>query len=125
MKSLHTKNTKLSRSPLSNLRALCVTVLLLGFSAIAQEATQKPPIICDHAAPPPGMHYVCKSQCDCHLKGKLKNDDDGVPPTNAPKVCSYNAPKPGDLLVCDSECQCKPYVAPKKKPKKRAPSSTH
>jgi TonB family protein len=84
VKSAHTEDTKLARSPLCLLRALCVMLLLLACSAVAQEATQKPKIICDHAAPPAGMHYVCKSQCDCHLEGKLKNDEDGPPPASAP-----------------------------------------
>src|SRR3954462_11674986 len=55
-------------------------ILLLPVLALGQASAQKPKIICDHAAPPRGMHYVCKSQCDCHLEGKLKNDDDGVGP---------------------------------------------
>jgi hypothetical protein len=34
------------------------------------------------------MHYVCKSQCDCRLEGKLKNDEDGIeqPPAVAQDV---------------------------------------
>lgn len=111
VKSAHTEDTKLARSPLCLLRALCVMLLLLTSSAIAQEATQKPKIICDHAAPPRGMHYVCKSQCDCHLEGRLKNDEDGALPTGStdvPKVCSYKPAKAGELFVCDSNCKCKP-----------------
>src|SRR3954466_1057219 len=52
--------------------------VFLPILALAQAASEKPKIICDHAAPPRGMHYVCKSQCDCHLEGKLKNDEDGI-----------------------------------------------
>src|SRR5438270_13838584 len=60
-------------------------VLLLSALAFGQ-AGEKPKIICDHAAPPRGMHYVCKSQCDCHLEGKLKNDEDGIAPANQPSA---------------------------------------
>src|SRR3954470_4461849 len=78
MRTVHTKNTGASRR--RNLRSLCVMFLLLASAAVAQESTQKSKIICDHAAPPRGMHYVCKSQCECHLEGKLKNDEDGIVP---------------------------------------------
>jgi hypothetical protein len=100
----------------------------------AQAAPEKQKIICDHAAPPRGMHWVCKSQCDCHLEGKLKNDndEDGIAPVLAPasivggpKVCNYEAPKAGELLVCDSECKCRPYLSPKKKSKKNTKTSAH
>ena len=105
------KRAKFARRPSCDLRVLCGALLLFAGLAVAQEATQKPRIICDHAAPPRGMHYVCKSQCDCHLEGKLKNDEDGIvaaPPAELPtKVCTYKAPKKGGLLVCDSECTCK------------------
>ena len=57
---------------------------LAPLRANAQAAPEKSKIICDHAAPPPGMHYVCKSQCDCHLEGKLKNDQDGIAPAPTP-----------------------------------------
>src|SRR5438270_13802687 len=58
-----------------------VAVYFLPLQANAQAAPEKSKIICDHAAPPRGMHYVCKSQCDCHLESKLKSDEDGfVPP---------------------------------------------
>ena len=94
--------------------------------ASAQAQPEKQKIICDHAAPPRGMHWVCKSQCDCHLEGKLKNDEDGVAPRSAsandasePKICKYEAPTAGELLVCDSECTCKPYLVPKKKSNKK------
>jgi hypothetical protein len=96
--------------------------LLLSAVAFGQATEQKPKIICDHAAPPRGMHYVCKSQCDCHLEGKLKNDEDGVVPapvdakprdTAEPRVCKYDAPKPGNLLVCDSDCRCRTYIKAK------------
>ena len=50
----------------------------------AQAAPEKSKIICDHAAPPRGMRWVCKSQCDCHLEGKLKNDEDGIAPVPMP-----------------------------------------
>ena len=64
---------------ITGIRALKLwVVLLLSAVAFAQATEQKPKIICDHAAPPRGMHYVCKSQCDCHLEGKLKNDEDGI-----------------------------------------------
>jgi len=113
MKISHTKSTKFARSPLCHLRALCVMLSLFAASAMAQEATQKPRIVCEHAAPPPGMRWVCKSPgfCDCHLEGKMKNIDDGgvsARPVDAPRVCSYSAPKQGELLVCDSECKCEP-----------------
>jgi len=55
-------------------------IFLASLPANAQTAFEKKKIICDHAAPPRGMHYVCKSQCDCHLEGKLKNDEDGIVP---------------------------------------------
>jgi len=99
-------------------------VLLVSAAAFGQSVGQKPKIICDHAAPPAGMHYVCKSQCDCHLEGKLKNHEDGVAPaaTDPPRFCSQRAPQPGKLLVCDSECRCS-YVAQKRKPKKPGLSS--
>ena len=58
-------------------------LLLLSAVAFGQAVEQKPRIICDHAAPPRGMHYVCKSQCDCHLEGKPKNDEDGSAPAQA------------------------------------------
>jgi len=61
-----------------------ILFVLLPVLALAQAAPEKQKIICDHAAPPPGMHYVYKSQCDCHLEGKLKNDEDGVAPPPAP-----------------------------------------
>ena len=57
---------------------------LVPVLALAQAAPERPRIICDHAAPPRGMHYVCKSQCDCHLEGKLKNDEDGAMPPQLP-----------------------------------------
>src|SRR4051812_21456744 len=89
MRTVHTKNTGASRR--RNLRSLCVMFLLLASAAVAQESTQKSKIVCDHAAPPRGMHYVCKSQCDCHLEGKLKNDEDGIAPepkaTLDPETC--------------------------------------
>jgi hypothetical protein len=95
--------------------------------ANAQAAPNKNKIICDHAAPPRGMHWVCKSQCDCHLEGKLKNDEDGIAPASAPasdasepKVCKYEAPMAGELLVCDADCKCRPYLSSKKKSKKKA-----
>ena len=85
--------------------------------ANAQAAPEKNKIICDHAAPPRGMHYVCKSQCDCHLEGTLKNDEDRIAPLpvptsemSEPKVCKYDAPKPGELLICDSDCKCGPQT---------------
>jgi len=100
--------------------------------ANAQAAPEKNKIICDHAAPPRGMHYVCKSQCDCRLEGKLKNDEDGIAPLPAPaseatqpKVCKYEAPKPGELLVCDSECKCQTYLSAKKKTKTKIKPSAH
>jgi len=94
--------------------------------ANAQAAPEKSRIICDHAAPPPGMRWVCKSQCDCHLEGKLKNDEDGVAPAtvddpNQQKACKYDAPKLGELLVCDSECKCRPYIPLVKKTKNNRP----
>src|SRR5947209_1271618 len=52
--------------------------LLISALSFGQAVEQKPKIICDHAAPPRGMHYVCKSQCDCHLEGKLKKGEDGL-----------------------------------------------
>jgi hypothetical protein len=64
-------------------RALNLWAFLLVSALTFGQAAEKPKIICDHAAPPRGMHYVCKSQCDCHLEGKLKNDEDGVPPSSA------------------------------------------
>src|SRR3954470_2005086 len=107
-----------------NAARLCFVFLPL--LALAQAAPQKPKIICDHAAPPPGMRWVCKSQCDCHLEGKMRNGDDGVattspPDDRSPNVCKYDAPKPGELLICDSDCQCRPYVAHKKLKKKSKP----
>jgi TonB family protein len=116
-KSLPMKNTKYTPRTSWNLCALCVTLLLFAAVANAQQTAQKPRIICDHAAPPRGMHYVCKSQCDCHLEGKLKNDEDGVESITgagaiASKSCTYGAPKPGELLVCDSECVCKKPAQP-------------
>jgi len=70
--------------------------------------------------------WVCKSQCDCHLEGKLKNDEDGVAPAtvddpNQQKACKYDAPKLGELLVCDSECKCRPYIPLVKKTKNNRP----
>src|SRR4051812_29542081 len=85
-KSLPMKNTKYTPRTSWNLCALCVTLLLFAAVANAQQTAQKPRIICDHAAPPRGMHYVCKSQCDCHLEGKLKNDEDGIAPANQPSA---------------------------------------
>jgi hypothetical protein len=64
--------------------------LLVPAFTFGQAAGQKPNIICDHAAPPRGLHYVCKSQCDCHLEGKLKNDEDGIASAQEPS---------GDLKV--------------------------
>src|SRR4051812_11289511 len=61
-----------------------LAAFLFTSPASAQAAPEKQKIICDHAAPPRGMHYVCKSQCDCHLEGKLKNDDDGIAPPPGP-----------------------------------------
>lgn len=84
MKGLHMKQAKFARRPSCNLRVLCGALLLFAGLATAQEATQKPRIICDHAAPPRGMHYVCKSQCDCHLEGKLKNEEEEVVPAPMP-----------------------------------------
>ena len=109
---------------------ILAAIHLAPLSAHAQVAPEKQKIICDHAAPPRGMHYVCKSQCDCHLEGKLKNDEDGVAPAPAgdasePKVCNYEPPKPGELLVCDSDCKCRPYLASKKKSKKKVKTSAH
>jgi len=111
--------------------AVCILVfflaaVLLTSPASAQAAPEKQKIICDHAAPPRGMHYVCKSQCDCHLEGKLKNDEDGVAPAtvddpNQQKACKYDAPKLGELLVCDSECKCRPYIPLVKKTKNNRP----
>src|SRR4051794_10976398 len=118
-KDLHTKATKVSRRTWCDLRLLCVALLFFAGTAGAQDATQKPRIICDHAAPPRGMHYVCKSQCDCHLEGKLKNDEDVVAPVRVPaptgdeteaRVCKYDAPKVGELLVCGSDCKCEPQA---------------
>jgi TonB family protein len=63
-----------------NAARLCF--VFLPVLALAQVAPQKPKIICDHAAPPAGMRWVCKSQCDCHLEGKLQNDEDDLGPTN-------------------------------------------
>ena len=85
-KDVRTKATKVSRRTWCDLRVLCVALLFFAGTAGAQEATPKPRVICDHAAPPPGMHYVCKSQCDCHLEGKLKNDEDGIAPANQPSA---------------------------------------
>ena len=62
---------------------LILAVLLTASHAHAQAAPEKSKIICDHAAPPRGMHYVCKSQCDCHLEGKLKNNEDGALPATS------------------------------------------
>src|SRR3954462_174129 len=64
-------------------------ILLLPVLALGQASAQKPKIICDHAAPPRGMHYVCKSQCDCHLEGKLQNDDNALDSAEPPKQSSY------------------------------------
>ncbi len=103
-----------------------ILFVLLPVLTFAQAAPEKQKIICDHAAPPRGMHYVCKSQCDCHLEGKLKNDEDGAaltPAEDAPKVCSYNAPTAGERLICDSKCKCSPYAPPRKKTKKKAQPS--
>src|SRR3954470_11189444 len=106
--------------------AIGILFLLIPVLAFAQAAPEKQKIICDHAAPPPGMHYVCKSQCDCHLEGKLRNDEDGIAPVpspasdaNEPKACRYDAPKTGELLICDSACKCRPYLSPKQKSKKK------
>src|SRR4051812_44690463 len=109
-------------------------LLLLPVVALGQAAVQTPKIICDHAAPPRGMHYVCKSQCDCHLEGKLKNDEDGVEAASVPasvndapmpKACSYKAPKAGELLLCDSDCRCRPYLSANRKSKKKVKTSAH
>src|SRR6266705_2983599 len=83
MRSVHTKVTKATQRTSCNLRVLCggllfCAAILSPAFGIAQATPAKQKIICDHAAPPRGMHYVCKSQCDCHLEGKLKNDEDGV-----------------------------------------------
>jgi TonB family protein len=64
--------------------AACLWFAFLPVLILAQAAPEKQKIICDHAAPPRGMHYVCKSQCDCHLEGTLKNDGDGIAPANQP-----------------------------------------
>jgi hypothetical protein len=72
-----------SRLPCGNL------ILVLACSVLTFPQTEKNKIICDHAAPPLGMHYVCKSQCDCHLEGKLKNDEDGI--AAAPKAVPQDA----------------------------------
>jgi TonB-like protein len=122
MTDVHAKDTKVSPRMWRDLRALCGGVLFLSLtvtSVAAQTATEKQKIICDHAAPPRGMHYVCKSQCDCHLEGKLRNDDAVAPGptapdgTNEPKVCKYDAPETGELLICDSKCNCEPFKKPK------------
>src|SRR3954454_18837089 len=76
---------------ISGKRALNLWAFLLVSALTFGQAVEKPKIICDHAAPPRGMHYVCKSQCDCHLEGKLKNDEDGIAPepkaTLDPETC--------------------------------------
>jgi len=68
--------------------AVCILLFFLAAvlftsPASAQAAPEKQKIICDHAAPPRGMHRVCKSQCDCHLEGKLKIDEGGVAPVDS------------------------------------------
>ena len=85
---------------------------LAPLRANAQAAPEKSKIICDHAAPPRGMHYVCKSQCDCHLEGQLRNEDDGSPipsDNDSHRVCQYQPPQQGNLLVCDSACKCQVF----------------
>jgi TonB family protein len=69
-----------------------ILAILCTPNANAQAAPEKSKIICDHAAPPRGMHWVCKSQCDCHLEGKLKNDEDGLAPVGKESANSSTDP---------------------------------
>jgi hypothetical protein len=89
-----------------------VLPLLAAFAAIlalasAQEAPQPGKqmqgVICDHAAPPVGMHYECTpgNTCDCRLvRGAVFQEDDGKPapgpqaaPCSEPVVVRFVAPE--------------------------------
>jgi TonB family protein len=62
----------------------------LALALCASLALQHQQPICDHAAPPPGMHYICANQnsCDCRLVAdEPRNGDEQSeyrPPVPAP-----------------------------------------
>ena len=58
---------------------LIFTLTVASFGSQAQVGKQRPSVMCDHAAPPPGMHWRCDDradQCNCHLES---DNPDGPP----------------------------------------------
>ncbi len=84
-------------------------VLILSGSAVmaagqgqqqqsSSQADRRMGVMCDHAAPPAGTHWVCNDRndpCNCRLEndsgGRLSPDDDGGP--------RFHTPEPQDLFT--------------------------
>jgi TonB family protein len=75
-----------------NLAAVAVLVFFLGMPLQV-----KHPQVCDHAAPPEGMQWVCANQnpCDCHLEAIAS---EGEPGDGASKPNSLT--KSASCLAC-------------------------
>ena len=91
-------------------------VLILSGSAVmaagqgqqqqsSSQADRRRGVMCDHAAPPAGTHWVCNDRndpCNCRLEndggGRLSPDDDGGPSFHTPEP-----PASGKISVNDFE----------------------
>jgi TonB family protein len=63
-----------------------IFLCLILFTSPASQAQQRN---CDHAAPPPGMHYVCDpaNPCNCHLEeDQLESEKTAKKPPTTPCV---------------------------------------
>ena len=70
--------------------------LYFWVALLASGALQVDRRTCDHAAPPPGMHYVClpADSCNCHLeKDQPEGDQGGYGSSGSDTPCATNGLK--------------------------------